>query len=121
MMQECMEMGGVYVTKHGYERMKERMGLNKSAARRMSQRAFENGLSLDRVSGALLRYIAQKDELHPKNNIIRIYGETVYCYSAAWIGQDENTSYIALVTVHQIPKKFNNQALGHQRRMKRHA
>ena len=121
MMQECMEMGGVYVTRHGYDRMKERMGLNKNAARRMSQRAFENGLSIDSVSGSLLSYMALKDELYPENNIIKIYGEAVYCYNVTWIGQDESTSYVALVTVYPLPKKFNNQALGHQRRLKKQA
>ena len=108
---------GVYVTKHGYVRMKERMGLNKNAARRMSRKAFKNGIDLSNVSGSLLKYIAGKDEYYPESNIIKIYGEAVYCYNLSILGIDKSTEYVAFVTVYPLPKKYTSQALGYQKKL----
>lgn len=110
------ELGGVYVTKHGYDRMKERMGFNKTAARRMSQKAYEDGVGFHNVSGKLQKYIESKDDLHPENNIIRIYGNAVYCYAVGKIGEDDDTSYLTLITVYQLPKKYNERAILFQRK-----
>ena len=111
-----VEAGGVYVTRHGYERMKERMGWDKNAARRMSQKAYEEGVGIKNVNGSLQKFIESKDEYYPENNIIRIYGNTVYCYGIAQFGEDMSTSFLTLVTVYPLPKKYNAQANGYQRR-----
>lgn len=115
---EMIEQGGVYVSRHGYERMKERMGFNKSAARRMSQRAYKEGVGVHNSNGALQRYLESKDDYYPDNNIIRIYGNAVYCFKYGQYGEDESTSYLMLVTVYPLPKKYNSRANGYQRKMR---
>lgn len=116
-----IEVGGVYVTRHGYERMKERMGWNKNAARRMSQRAYREGVGVKNVNGALQRFIESKDEHYPENNIIKIYGNAVYCFGIAQFGEDTDTSFLTLVTIYPLPKRLKAQANGYQRRARNQA
>ena len=45
------------ISKHAYDRMKERLGMNKKAAQRIAQKALSNGIGREETSGCLQRYI----------------------------------------------------------------
>lgn len=46
-------MADVYISDHAYIRMKERAGIGKKAACRLSAKAYRDGVGKDEVSGSL--------------------------------------------------------------------
>lgn len=108
----------IEITKHAYDRMKERLGLNKKAATRMAEIAYSDGIKHGDTSGQLYRYIsAQAYAYMKKGYCLKIYGEAVYCFINRKDEEtDEKTS--SLVTVWVIPQNLKNQVLGLQRKKK---
>lgn len=105
-----LEDSGVYVTKHGYARMKERLGLNKNAARRMSQKAYEDGIDLLGVKGSLKRFLETKEEANAESIVFKIYGNAVYCFDIKELEKWNKAPEIVLITVYHLPKRYNKQA-----------
>ncbi len=106
------------ITKHAYDRMKERLGLSKKAANRMAEVAYAEGIRHGETNGRLYRYIsAQAYPYMKKGYCLKIYGEAVYCFIN---GKDEEAeeTITSLVTVWVIPQNLKNQVLGLQRRKK---
>ena len=85
----------VYVTIHAKKRLKQRVGLPKSACQRHAQKAFDNGRCHQDVRGSLKRYLDHLFLSHKTANEIRIYGQFIYLFA--------NTN---LMTVLHVPKKF---------------
>lgn len=105
-------MNDVFVSNHAYLRMKERAGISKKAADRLSAKAYNEGIGSSDTTGSLYRYITYESEAYNHNGTdVRIYGEMVYCFL-------EQPNGVLLLTVFWIPNKLKNQALGIQRKNK---
>ncbi len=83
----------VTLTKHGMDRLRERLGIPKKACQRMAQTAFDNGITYLNVKGETNRYFTRIYLKNTNANNIRIYGKFVYVF-------DDET----LITVLHIPK-----------------
>ena len=105
-------MADVYISDHAYIRMKERAGIGKKAACRLSAKAYRDGIGKDEVSGSLHKYIMIESTAYnrPGTNV-KIYGEMVYCFM-------DQPNGALLLTVFWVPKNLKNQALGIQRKSK---
>lgn len=89
-----MELVGV--TKHAKRRIKERMGLPRSACQRMAEKAYFEGKDENEFVGKLQACIKTKLARNKNRNScnqIRIYGQFIYMFSDA-----------ALITVLRLPK-----------------
>ncbi len=107
------------ISKHAYDRMKERLGMNRKAAQRIAQRALLSGIGSEETSGCLQRYIEARTQAYMRQGTkILIYGEAVYCFVCK---QHEETCepVNSLLTVMCLPNEFKNHALGIQRRLRK--
>lgn len=85
----------IFITSHAKRRMKERLGLNKSAARNLAAKAYCRGLNNDNTTGKANSYICHVNLNSPETNrFCRIYGENTFIFAKDKV--DEN---IYLVTV----------------------
>ena len=95
----------VEVTKHAYERSKERLGLNKKATVRTAVIAYEKGIKHSETKGQLFAYISDRCRKYMfKGQDIRIYGDVVYCFV-----RKKELDKVLLCTVFSIPKSLSNQ------------
>lgn len=101
-------MNKVILTNHAYDRMKERVGIGKKAADRLSEKAYAAGIDRNSVKGSLQKYIESKEWRDFSK--CKIYGEIVYCFA-------DSPEGIVLMTVFWIPTNLRNQALGAQRKL----
>ena len=106
----------VIVTDHAYKRVKERMGLNRSAADKLSSKAFSRGIRHTETRCILHKYIDERCTSDTrKGNDVRIYGEFVYCFLTHKGGRN-NKDTTRLLTVYGIPNELKNQAISSKRR-----
>lgn len=85
------------LTKHGEERIRKRIGINKKSINKMKKLAFDKGVAHKDVIGSLKKYY---DYLFFKNKTatnVRIYSNYV------WIFTNDK-----LVTVFPMPNKYKN-------------
>ncbi len=71
----------IYISKHAFQRMKERQGWNKKAAIRMMKKVFDNGILSNNKTGYISLWIKQKvtfNENDDRNYII--YGDYIYIF-----------------------------------------
>ena len=87
----------VVVTQHADDRLKERLGLPKSARQSAAQRAFDKGKLHKEAKGKLKRYLDRCWLQHRTSNNVRLYAEHI------WFFADER-----LVTVYEIPKNMRS-------------
>lgn len=87
------------VTDHGTQRIKDRLGLSKKIADKVSQKALENGVSHNETKGSFKRYIDSLWFKHQKANNIKIYHRKIYLF------RDE-----ILITVLNLPNKYSTIA-----------
>jgi len=107
------------ISKHAYDRMKERLGMNKKAAQRIAQRALLSGIGSEETSGCLQRYIEARTQAHMRQGTkILIYGEAVYCFVCKQ-HEEACEPVNSLLTVMCLPNEFKNHALGIQRMLRR--
>lgn len=85
----------VIVTDHADDKLKERLGLPKSARVKAAQRAFDNGKRHSDAVGSLKRYLDGCWLRHKQANNVRLHAEHI------WFFADER-----LVTVYEIPKRL---------------
>ncbi len=109
-----MTEDNIKVTFHAYNRIKERMGLGKKAANRISRKAYSDGLVCNEMkNGQLKRYISEKEDRYNSQDCMRIYGQEVYCFAK---DLDPNgIQQIRLITVYPVPKGLQNHAIGQQK------
>lgn len=101
----------VLISNHAYTRMKERAGIGKKAACRLSSKAYTDGVGEDDVSGRLHKYIVTESTAYNRpGTSVKIYGEMVYCF----VEQPKGV----LLTVFWVPDNLKSQALGIQRKSK---
>lgn len=109
----------IHISEHAFERMNERSGINKKAARRLAEKAYELGVRHNETSGRLQKYITSKSMAYrKKGTCIRIYGEYVYCFVQHKSRETGEIEKVDLVTVFEIPRSLKNQANGVQKRKK---
>lgn len=85
----------IQVTKHAYERGKERLGLNAKAFTRLAEKAYSGGKEHKDVKGRLMKYLNYEFLKHKKANNMRIYGEFLYFFQGR-----------RLLTVVRLDNKF---------------
>lgn len=85
----------VVITDHAHKRLKERLGLPKSARQRMVQKAFDEGWTHADARGRLKRFLDGKWLEHRDCANVRIFAEHLYFFA-------ENR----LVTVYEVPKNL---------------
>lgn len=111
-------MQKIEITDHAYDRIKERMGLNKKAANRIVPVAYRDGIQHSETTGTLYRYIGSLTRSYMKKGAcFKIYGENVFCF----VNQKDRESgekIGILLTVWIIPKDYRKQVLGLQRKKK---
>jgi hypothetical protein len=103
------------VTKHALDRLKERLGLPRSAALRMATKAYNSGLKHGDLNGRLERYVSGITKCHMvKGAKVRLYGHHVFCFVE---NPDDNEA--TLVTVYELPKSLLAHSLGKQKKLKK--
>lgn len=106
----------VTITDHAYARSKERLGWTKKTTKRMCEKAFFEGLSMDDLHGSIHNYLKEKVERREKLDMdFRIYGEAIYVFS---LGEDKDfgDTFPLLVTVLYVPNELKGQAKSLQRK-----
>lgn len=93
------EVKQAIVTDHGEQRIKDRLGLSKKIADKISQKALERGVSHSETKGSFKKYVDALYLKHRKANNIKIYHRKVYLF------KDE-----VLITVLNLPNKFSTTA-----------
>ena len=100
----------IEISNHAFDRMHERLGLNKKAIIRMVEKAYELGLTHNQTSGNLYKYISQQHNLYKhKGSCIKIYGENVFVFN-------KKIDKIILITVFQLPNNLKQLALTLQKK-----
>ena len=85
----------IHITDHAKKRLKQRLGLPKSAWQRHAQRAFERGLTVWDAKGNAKNYLENLFLLHNSANQICLYGAFAYVFNDG-----------SLITVLHAPKKL---------------
>lgn len=83
------------VTKHGQERMRERLGLPKRALVRKAALALERGRPREAFGGPLRDYLNYKHASHGNADNMRVYGHELFIFN----GED-------LITAWALPRKY---------------
>lgn len=105
----------IRISEHASDRIRERSGINKKAAQKLAERAYEQGIKHSETSGNLYRFISSITCSHKhKGTDIRLYGDKVFIFSKFTkfkekITDTEGNRIITLVTVLQIPNNLNNR------------
>ena len=86
-----------FITKHGYQRCRERSGLKRNSINRMIDRILANGVCHADTSGSLRLYMDYLYLSHGNGNNNRIYGDHVYIIEAD-----------RLITVLPLPRRFKS-------------
>ena len=89
----------VFISRHGFDRMRERNGWNKKTAMRMIKKVFDCGLSPNDVKGEYRPWVKQRAEKHPDSDM-RFYGQNLYVF-------DNNV----LITVLPGTKMYQREAV----------
>lgn len=87
----------IQVSIHGKKRMHERCKVKLKSIERIAKIAFEKGLTHAETSGALNGYLTSLYFYNCTANNIRLYGDKIYIFCND-----------VLVTVYDIPKRFQN-------------
>lgn len=91
----------MYVSRHADERTRKRMGVPRSAVRKLAAKAMSEGITRYETHGPLRRYLDALYHYNETANNIRVWGDRV------WIFSDHT-----LVTVINLPQKYRNRANG---------
>ena len=87
------------VTRHGDRRTRERMGIPRSAVKRMAAKAMTEGFTRQDCSGSLRRYLDFLYHYNETANNIRVWSEKVWIFSDNY-----------LITVLDLPTRYRNAA-----------
>lgn len=86
------------ITDHALKRMKERCGIHRSAAQRLSDKAYTDGISHGETNGRLNKYITALYFQECTANNIRIFADKVFIFN-------DNV----LITVIPLPNNLKKQ------------
>jgi len=87
------------VTKHADKRMRSRLGVPRSAVKKMASKAMSEGVTRLETHGSLRRYLDGLYYYNQTANNIRVWSEKVYIFH-------DNT----LITVLDLPQRYKNRA-----------
>lgn len=87
------------VTKHADKRMRSRVGIPRSAVKKMAAKAMSEVVARLDTHGSLRRYLDKLYYYNQTANNIRVWGEKVWIFS-------DNT----LITVLDLPQRYKNRA-----------
>ena len=87
------------VSRHADERTRKRVGIPRSAVKRMAAKAMSEGVTRHETHGPLRRYLDALYHYNDSANNIRVWSEKV------WIFSDHT-----LVTVLDLPRKYRARA-----------
>lgn len=85
-------------SKHGSDRMRERMSVNKKSVQRVAENAFERGLHHNETNGSLHRFLDSLYLSHKTARNIRVYNNEIFIFSV-----ERN-----LITVIDLPSKYQS-------------
>lgn len=100
----------ITISRHAFERARERLGWPARVLERMASRIFGFGLSVNDTAGALHRYMEDKEAV--AGALARSYGETLFIFQTG-----ANAGDVTLVTVWPLPGEIR----GSLRRMRQKA
>lgn len=83
------------ISKHGYERSRERFKLTKNATDKLASKALMHGIDHREATGALRTYFDSLFMTHGKGNNNRIYAEKVFIFDDEF-----------LITIFHLPNEF---------------
>jgi hypothetical protein len=83
------------MTHHGDKRMRERIGLPKSAVRRMEESARLDGIRREEFSGSIRRYLDKQFVEGGRDKDIRIYSQHIFIFKGE-----------TLITCWRLPHKY---------------
>lgn len=89
------------VTRHADNRVRKRVGVPRSAVRKLARRAMTEGGTRQDFSGSLRRYLDALYHYNESADNIRVWSEKV------WIFSDD-----VLITVLDLPQRYKNRANG---------
>jgi len=69
----------IFISRHGFDRIRERNGWNKKTAMRMILKVYNDGLAPEEVKGDYRPWVRQRAEKHP-NSVLRLYGKHLYIF-----------------------------------------
>ena len=115
---ECIRED-IVVSNHGYDRMKERFGLNRKAAARMARKAYLNGINPKQATGCLKRFITDHTITDNLDNAQPyVYGENLFCFVKT-VNDVTGEEINLLTTAFKLPKSLLPQVLSIQKKNKR--
>lgn len=82
----------VIITKHAYDRAKERLKWKSKVLNKMAEKAFLEGIRHKDTKGSLMRYLTKLWFNYKHCNNVRIYGENIFLFC-------DNR----LITIYQLP------------------
>lgn len=94
----------IKVSEHAFDRLRERSGLNRSAANKLVVQAFTKGLKHGETVGRLFKWVSSASRTSRTGSTYRVYGDKLYIFSPDY--KEENT--FTLVTVMQVPSNLSN-------------
>lgn len=74
------EEGCIYISKHAFERMKQRNGWNKKTAIRMVQRVYDEGLNPEEAPIEYRAWTMWQAKNHP-DDLFKFYGQMLYIFA----------------------------------------
>ncbi len=92
------------VSRHAIKRIRQRLGINKSAAEGMALDAIENGLGPEVFSGSLRKYLDKLAITHQGH--YRVTPNAVFCIKGD-----------VLTTVWPLPQKYRNAVLNEREKV----
>ena len=69
----------IYISRHAFDRMRERNGWNKKTALRMVKKIYDNGLNPGDVKGEYQSWVRDRAKKHPEV-IMKFYGQMLYIF-----------------------------------------
>lgn len=87
------------VTNHGGQRVKDRLGISKKIADKISQKALDYGIGHSEAKGSLRRFMDALYFREKSANNIKIYNRKVYIFRD-----------VVLITVLNLPNKYSTIA-----------
>ena len=88
------------ITRHGDFRTRKRVGVNRSAVKKLAKKALVCGISRHETHGSLRRYLDYLYHYNESAENIRVWSEKV------WIFTENNI----LVTVLDLPQRYKSRA-----------
>ena len=83
------------VTKHGEQRIKDRIGLSKKISQEICDKALKDGIAHKETTGSLCKYLDKIYLQYKRSNNTRIYHEKVFLFNNE-----------TLITVLDLPNNF---------------